>query len=97
MSKLYLMISDDVSEWDTESFVVVAKDEDDAILRHPDQNVHYDNRKHTWVYNVTNERYTNAYGYWTDDLSKINVEYIGEASDKFELGTVVSQSIYADY
>lgn len=79
-------ISQDVNnDYDTyDSAVVVAENGEEAKRIHPssdDEKTYYDEeKKEFWRDTETGAyKYEETFGTWTDDITKIKVEYIGEA------------------
>lgn len=95
--KIYLISQDINNGYDTYSdAVVIAENEEEAKRIHPYKEIfseiYYDEDKQQFwnKYSNSDEVYLmeDEYGTWTNDLSKINVELIGEAKEGREKGVV---------
>lgn len=97
--KIYRISQDDNNGYDTyDSAIVIAKNEEEAKRIHPDdiweKGGYYDeDKKEFWSVNRRNEKYKfeeKHYGTWTNDLTKIKVEYIGEAKEELNERIILS-------
>jgi len=84
--KIFKLSQNVNNDYDTyDSMIVIAENEEQAKRMHPSfDDIFYDeDKKKFWNYNIVGEKYLfeNEYGSWTNDLSKIEVEYIGEAKE----------------
>ena len=88
------------NDYDTyDSAIVCAKDEDEARLIHPSQeinsswDIYYDfEKKQFWNKGKNGSIYLleDEYGSWTNDIDKIKVEYIGKAKEGMSKGVILA-------
>lgn len=83
------------TDYDTYSkAIVVAKDEEDARRIHPSQedflfkDIFYDGVFKIKRNDGDDDVFEDKYGSWTNDISKVEVEYIGEAKKGLKRGVV---------
>lgn len=97
--KIYKLSQNINNGYDTyDSVVVVAENEDDAKRIHPseswwDGGFYDEEKKEFWThYSGSSKTYLfeDKWGTWTNDLSKIKVEYLGEAEPHLKRGVVVA-------
>lgn len=97
--KIYLLTQNENSGYDTyDSCIVIAKNVYDARRIHPTRsidNIFYDeNKKSFWSNHFGSEELylfeSYDYGSWTNDIEKIEVEYIGEAKKGSKKGVVIA-------
>jgi len=96
--KLYLISQNVNNDYDTfDSAVVCAENEEKAKRVHPKEGrdfprIFYNEKTRQFCnYNVYEELYLfehKIFGSWTNDLSKINVKYLGEANEGMAEGVI---------
>jgi len=101
--KIYLVSQDVNHNYDTyDSMVVVAKNEESAKRIHPSSvwtngGFYDEEKKEFWTTTVSGSPYLfeGNYGSWTNDLSKIDVKYLGEADQSITEEGVILASFNA--
>jgi len=97
--KIYKLSQNVNNDYDTyDSCVVIAENEEKAKRIHPspvwqEYGFYDEEKKQFWTsYHKSNETYLfeDKYGSWTNDLTKINVEEIGDAKKGSKVGIVVA-------
>lgn len=98
--KIYKISQNINTGYDTyDSAVVVAENEDEAkrippYFSYGFKNIYYDEeKKQFWNKSFEDNviyLFEDEFGTWTNDLSKIKVEYLGEAKKELERGIIVA-------